>query len=638
MMQPPPLRPQTDGIEKPKKLSEYPGYIIKKARGFFKRLFYIVSLVWQAAPATLIALGILCLLDGAVPVVGAYISKYLLDAVANLIGAQMPESVFDAIFVTMRPALLLLVIYFIYMFVKRILLRLNTMVTGIAGELVSNHIREGIITKAGKVDIASFDRPEFYEKLENATREAGMRPIHILSATFNLISAMISTVSFIVILTALSPITPILIIGASVPGAVVNYIYRNRNFRYIRRHSRERREMNYYTSALTNKELVKEIRILGLGDTFVAKYRSSFGKYYSGLRRLIVREGIDQIAVGLVSTIVNCLLFAYVAYNVIFSNGQIGDYSLYTGALTSITGYVTLLMNSTSTIYEGTLFINNLMEFMNEKPTVVPTLPEPRIPERGKSHTIEFKNVSFRYPGTERNVIENLNLTLTTPETVVLVGLNGAGKTTLIKLLTRLYDPTEGVILLDGRDIKEYNTAAFYDLFGIIFQDFGKYAETVAENISFGDINGDHTLDDAVIAARHADADNFIRALPLGYETPLTRMFDETGIELSGGQWQKLSVARAFYKNSDILILDEPTASLDAMAEKAVFDRFSELSGDKLAVFVSHRLSSATSADKIVVLDEGRLAEIGTHRELMEKGGVYAKLFITQADRYQFEK
>jgi ABC-type multidrug transport system fused ATPase/permease subunit len=215
-----------------------------------------------------------------------------------------------------------------------------------------------------------------------------------------------------------------------------------------------------------------------------------------------------------------------------------------------------------------------------------------------------------------------------------LVGLNGAGKTTLIKLLTRLYDPTEGEILLDGEDIRSYDLKALYDLYGIIFQDFGRYAETAEENIAFGDADRPVDRGDVIIAAHNANADDFIEALPQGYDTPLTRLFEENGVELSGGQWQKLSVARAFYKNSDILILDEPTASLDAIAEREIFDRFAELSKNKLTVFVSHRLSSAVGAGRIVVLRDGRIVEQGTHSQLMENKGDYHYLFTTQAEKY----
>jgi len=217
---------------------------------------------------------------------------------------------------------------------------------------------------------------------------------------------------------------------------------------------------------------------------------------------------------------------------------------------------------------------------------------------------------------------------------VVLVGLNGAGKTTLIKLITRLYDPTEGVILLDGNDIREYEPKALYDMFGIIFQDFGKYAVSAAENIQFGDVKHKDDKDAVIAAANAGDATGFIELLPNGFDTPLTRIFEDDGIELSGGQWQKLSVARAFYKDSDILILDEPTSSLDALAEQKIFDQFAKLSEGKISIFVSHRLSSAVNASKIVVLSGGTVSELGTHDELMENKGEYYVLFSTQAQRY----
>lgn len=633
-MPPRPPKQYGDGIPKPKGIKEIPAYVVKRISGFFNRLFYIIGLVWEASPFVLIGMMLLCAFNGFLPVVGAYISKDLLNEIAALIGANATDSVIDNLLVTMKPIVFLFLLYFVYLFLSKITGRINTMITGIAGELVVNHIKMKIIAKANEVDLRSFDDPEFYEKLENANREAGMRPIQILSATFNVISTCISAVSFVAVLATLSPIAPLIIIITAVPGAVVNYVYRNRNFRYMRHHSKERRAMNYYSGLMVNKDVVKEIRILGLGKTFMGKYRDVFGKYYHGLKNLIVKEGTTQMTVGLLSTLANCALFIFVAYQVIFGGGEIGDYSLYTGALTSISGYVTTLLTATATIYEGTLFINNMMEFASEEVTVKPTVSEPLKPVKGAGHTVEFVNVSFRYPGSRKNVIDNVSLKLDPNDSVVLVGLNGAGKTTLIKLLTRLYDPTEGYILLDGRDIREYDTGALYDLFGIIFQDFGKYAETVGENIRFGDVNAPHSDSDIVLAAQNGDADGFINRLPRAYDTPLTRVFEDDGIELSGGQWQKLSVARAFYKNSDILILDEPTASLDAIAEKEVFDRFAELSKDKLTVFVSHRLSSATMASKIVVLDNGRVVEVGNHEELMARGGVYCKLFTTQASRY----
>lgn len=624
-------------IARPKSIKELPGYLIRRLKGFTSRLGYIIGLVWEASPKILIAMCLLCILDGVLPVVGAYISKYLINGIADLLAnsAEVSGNIKTDLFVTLRPVIFILVLDMIYLFMKRVLARINSCVTSIAGELVTNHIKIKIMTKAKTVDQRSFDDPAFYERLENANREAGMRPLHILSATFHVISSVLSVVSFIVVLATLSPVAPIVVIIASIPGAVVNYYYRNRNFKYIRRHSKERRQMNYYSTLMTNKDNAKEIKILGLADTFRKKYDDAFEGYYKGLRRIILRESFMQIAVSLIYVLASGLLFGYVAYNVVFSGtGEIGDWSLYTGALTSITSYVSTIVTSTATIYEGTLFIENMLDFMKEPTTVVPITDSPLVPERNVAHTIEFKNVSFRYPGTNRDVIKNVNLTLQTDRSVILVGLNGAGKTTLLKLVMRLYDPTEGVILLDGHDIREYDTEKLYDIYGIIFQDFGKYADTAEENIRFGDVRFDHGDADVVDAARFGNAHEFIEKLPNGYKTPLTRIFEENGIELSGGQWQKLSIARAFYKKSEILIMDEPTASLDPLAEQDVLDRFAELSRGKISIFVSHRLSGARLAGQIIVLEGGEIVEEGTHDELMRKRGRYHLLFTTQADRY----
>lgn len=630
-----PPRRLEDEIPKPKNLKEIPSYLLKKAKLFFEHLFYVVKLMWESAPFLLILMVFLCMLDGVLPVFSAYVSRDLLNAIAALLTQHvaLPDT-FSGIISVFKGVLWLFFFEFLLTFLRRVVSRLDGVVSTLAGELVSNHIKMKIIEKAKTVDQSSFDRPEFYEKLENANREAGMRPIGIITSTFSVVSASISVVSFIVVLGGLSPWAPVLMILASLPTAAVNYIYRNRNFWYLRRHSKERRELNYYASVLTNKDLVKEVKVLGLGDTFIHKYENVFVRYFKGIRSLVVREGVTQTIVSLATALVNFALFAYIAYNVVFNDGQIGDYSLYTGALTSIGGYVTTLVNATARIYEGTLFVDNMMTFMKEEPKIVSLLPEGRTIEVGKEHTLELRGVSFSYPGSDREVIRDVNLTLRSGESTVLVGLNGAGKTTLIKLIMRLYDPTRGEILLDGRDIREYKPEEYYNLFGIIFQDFAKFAVSARENIEFGDISSAHSAERVAQACRDGGAEEFVGELPLKLETPLTRMFEDSGIELSGGQWQKLSIARAFYKNSDILILDEPTASLDPLAEADVFERFTTLSEGKIAIFISHRLSGAVEADNIIVLEHGTIVEHGSHSELMAQGGKYFHLFSTQAKRY----
>lgn len=616
----------------PKSLRELPGYLKRVTRSFFSRLGYIIKLVWEAKKSLLLLMIFMALFNGVSPVLSAYISANLLNRIADVLELDSP--VLETVIGILLPAMLL---QFGYMFFVSLVHSVSNMITRISSEVVTNHVKCKIMNKAKEIDVASFDMPEFYEKFENANREAGMRPIHVIQATFNIVSTAISAISFIVILATVAWFAPLAVVLLSLPSAIITFSYRKKNFRYMRHHSKERRQMSYYSDMLVNKDMVKELRLFDLSDTFIFNYNKVFARYFKGIRGLITGEGMWSIAISLVTTSVNCALFFFIAYTVTNQGGQIGDYSLYTGALTSIASCVASLVSTTSSIYEGTLFIDNMIVFMNEKRHIKPILEAPRTIERHVGHTIEFRGVSFRYPGTKRDVLKNISFVVEPGDTVVLVGLNGAGKTTLLKLLTRLYDPTEGTILLDGHDIREYDTTALYDMFGVIFQDFGKYAFTVNENIAFGEIKKPMNRDEIRASAEAASADDFIQHLPNGYETALMRVFERDGIEPSIGQWQKLAIARAFYSDSDVLILDEPTASLDAIAEQEIFNQFDRLREDKTTFFVSHRLSSATIATKILVLQYGELVEMGNHSQLMHRKGVYYQLFTTQANRYLAE-
>ncbi len=617
-------------IPKPKSLKEVPGYLRKVLGGFFKRLFYIFRLVWETRPWILFVMCILSVLSGVLPIVSSLISKHLINALVDAAAGTL-ETGFTLI-------LTLLILTFGVTFATRMITSIDSFVTRLAGELVTNHIRLKIMRKARDLDLASFDRPEFYEKLENANQEAGRRPIQILSSTFHLVSNVISMVSYIVVLAAVSPWSSVIIIVLSLPSAIVNFIYRRKNVMYMRRRSKDRRQMDYFSGLMVNKDMVKEVRMLDLGDTLIDKFRSVFKRYFAGLRRLIFGEGAWHISLTAVSVTVNCLLFLSIAYQVYDGSLTVGDYTLYTGALNSIAAAVTSLISTTAGIYEGTLFIDNMIAFMDE-PITVRSLPAGQTAPltRGIGHSLRFENVCFAYPGASREVLRNVNFSMNAGETTVLVGLNGAGKTTLLKLLMRLYDPTSGTIYLDGRDIKTYDLKEYYDLFGIVFQDFGKYAVTVRENITYGEIHREGTDEDVREAAVRGNADGFIDRLPDGFDTPLMRIFEPNGTELSIGQWQKVAIARAFYSQSDILILDEPTASLDAIAEQEIYNQFDALREGKTAIFVSHRLSSATTASQIIVLKNGEVVESGTHAELMHAKGEYCELFTVQASRYLTE-
>jgi len=610
----------------PKSIKEVPRYIKNVLKGTFSRLIYIFKLVWETRPWILILMVFVAIFNGIMPIIGAYISANLINAIARAVTSK--AGLTDEI-------IWLLIAQFGYIFVNQLERTLNSFLNRISGELVVNHIKIKIMNKSKEVDIASFDMPEFYEKLENANREAGHRPINILNSTFSIISTVISMFSFIAILWVISPFAPVLVSIIAIPSAIINFTYRKKNVLFMFFRSKERRQMSYYSDMLVNKDMAKEVRLLGLSDEFIERYNNVFQRYYAGLKKLIFSEGFWNIGLSVLSVAVNCSLYIYIAYKVT-TDGllQVGDYTFYTGALNSISGGIMSIITTSATIYEGTLFIDNMISFMNVKKTVVATSDNPPEVKRHVGHTITFDHVYFKYPGTEKYVLKDISFTLSPGETTVLVGLNGAGKTTLIKLLTRLYDPTSGTIYLDGRDIREYNPEEIYKMFGIIFQDFGKYAVTVNENVMFGQVDKGIIEEEIVKATIHSNSKDYIENLPLQYETPLTRLFEPTGIELSIGQWQKLAIARAFYRDSDILILDEPTASLDPMAEQEIFNQFDTLRKGKTTIFVSHRLSSATTASKILVLEDGCLVEEGTHSELMKLGGKYYTLFSTQAKRY----
>ena len=639
---PPPVGGKQDHynrVESLKGIGDIPRFLRDLFVGFFSRLFYTFKMVWDTGHWILFTMLAITVLTGILPIVGSLISRAILNELQNVISARLVAdtlgTAYNAVFWGSM-VMFLLVFFFAYKILNNVINRLNTAVTRIAGEKVVRHVKLQIMNKAKEIDLACFDLPEFYEKLENANREAGMRPISVLSSTFDAISKFISLVSYIVILVTAPDMwwAAIVMIAVSLPTAVISFTYRRKNFMYMRSRSKDRRQMNYYSDVMVNKDMVKEIRMFDLGDNFTDRFENVFAGYYKGLRGLIIKENVLQLIVTVLSSVVNCVFFAMIAWQVFAGKLQIGDYSLYTGALTSIATTVSSLILVSANVYEGTLFIDNLISFVKTEPKVVPIVDKPVSVSHGTAHTIEFRNVSFAYPGTDKYVLKNIDLTIRPGETAVLVGLNGAGKTTFIELLTRLYDPTEGEILLDGRDIREYDVKDLYRMFGIIFQDFGKYAVNVSDNIEFGDIRAEHNIEDVKAAATAANANEYIEKLPRGYDTPLMRMFEPDGIELSIGQWQKLAIARAFYSKSDILILDEPTASLDPIAEQEIFNQFDELRRDKTTIFVSHRLSSATIASKIIVLENGELVEEGTHKELMQKGGRYCELFSTQAKRY----
>lgn len=619
-------------VTPPKSPFDVPRFLKELLGGFFKRFLYIVRLVWESGKWILVLLSFVAVFKGVTPVIGSLISRQVLNELQKIVQAgALPKSDFWN-----SPICFLIIFLFVYRLLLRVINEISSALNRIAGEKVVKQVKMQLMEKSKQLDMASYDNPDFYERMENANREAGNRPLSVLSETFGIVSSVIELISYLVILILAPQLawTAVAVIVIAVPSAIINFIYRKKTFLYMKSRSKERRQMTYYSGQLMNKGVAKEVRMYGLSDLFIGRYLEVFREYYRGVRRLILGESFWHVLLGIVSCLTNMAIYIVIAQKVFVGELMIGDYTLYTGTVTSIATCVTFLITTSARIYEGTLFIDNLMQFMNEPQTVKEPSGVPAKLRKNTGHTLELRDVSFRYPGMDRDVISHVDLTILPGEKVVLVGLNGAGKTTLIKLITRLYDPTEGEIILDGRNLKEYSLSELYGIFGIIFQDFGRYSATVEENIRFGDILKAHTEGDVELAAKQSSVHEYISGLSEGYDTPLTRTFERNGAELSGGQWQKIAIARAFYAESDFLILDEPTSALDPLAEQEIYNQFAKLGENKTTVFVSHRLSSATTADKIIVLKNGSVVELGTHLELMALKGDYHTLFTTQADRY----
>ena len=376
-------RYEYEKVQKPKNIKEVPRFLAELFGGFFYRLGYIFVIVWKASPLILFTMVFISIFDGVMPVIGSMISASVLDelhlVIQERILAEEAGIPFTASFWG-SAVLSMLIVLFVYRICNRVVTRISSSIIRIAGEKVTNQVKVQIMEKARTVDLASFDMPAFYEKLENANREAGHRPIQTLQSTFSIISTIIQLISYILILARIPNMwwMPLGVVLISVPSAIVSFVYRRKHFQYVRWRSKDRRQLSYFSGLLVNKDLVKEIRIFDLADTFIDRYNKVFKKYYAGLRKLIIAESAWLIGIAIISAVVNCIFYAVIAFGVFVGRFTIGNYSLYTGALSSIANCVTSFINTSASVYEGTLFIDNLISFMKEKPSIVPIAEPPK--------------------------------------------------------------------------------------------------------------------------------------------------------------------------------------------------------------------------------------------------------------------
>lgn len=491
-------------------------------------------------------------------------------------------------------------------------------------------------------DLSFFENPEFYDKMRQAANQSLYQPVSMISQTFDLFRTAVTLFSLIALLVTLAWWLALIALIVPIPAFFSSTRYGWRGFQLMRRQSPERRLMAYFVTLMTTDIFNKEIKLFNLGKFFTERFWGLATKLYQqDKKQLLQRYSLNFVWTGL-TMVANSAIYLYVAFQTVLRRITLGQLTLYTQAAVQVGQNFQGLLNDISSTYENTLYINTLFEFLEYQPKIVsPPQPKPIEPPReGDGLDIEFRDVSFTYPGKDpatEAALKHISFTIYAGEAVALVGRNGAGKTTLVKLLTRLYDPDEGEILIGGRTIKDYDLEELRDQVGVIFQDYVTYFMTAHDNIGIGRVEKIDERELVEVAASKSGANEVIERLPKGYDTMLGRWFKDLkeSTQLSGGEWQKIALARAFMRDARILVLDEPTSSLDAQAEYEIFRRFRTLTKGKTAVFISHRFSTVRLADRILVIENGALIESGSHQELMGLDGRYASLFNLQAEAYR---
>jgi len=503
---------------------------------------------------------------------------------------------------------------------------------GILADKYARHISTKIMKHAARLDLAAYEDPLFHDRLERA-RVQGTDRIVMIQAAGQLIQQVMTTASLAASILFFSPWILLALVACVVPAFLGETHFAFKGYSLSFRQTPARREMDYLRILGGSKESAKELKLFGLGSFLVERYSGLSNEIHAQNVSLAKRRLFIGALLALLSTAGYYGSYAFVIYQTVFGVISLGTLTLLTGAIAGASSGIQSVFSTFSTIADQALFVTDLLEFFAEQPKVSSkpgALPVPRRIEKG----FEFRNVCFAYPGQSRLALTDVSFHLQPGERLALVGENGQGKTTIVKLLTRLYDPTAGQILLDGVDLREYDLEDLWREIGVIFQDFMRYDLTAAENIAIGKIEEQHNTFRLRAAAQKSLAEPVIRKLPRGYEQILGRRFDG-GLDLSGGEWQKIALARAYLRDAQVLILDEPTASLDARSEHEVFQRFAELTRGKMALLISHRFSTVKMADRILVLDNGRIAEQGPHEQLLLNGGRYAEMFELQAASYR---
>ena len=597
--------------------------LLRRALGVFGYTHRAIDLVWTTSRPLTIALAVLTIVAGVVPAAIAWVGQLIVDGVVAAMSQPHPDA---------GPVLRLVGLEAFIVILLAGSQRGLSASQSLLRALLGQRVNVMILEKALTLQLTHFEDSEFYDKLTQARREASSRPLSLVNRTFGLVQNTISLTSYAVLLFAFSPWAVIILLGAGLPSFFAEAKFSGDAFRLFRWRSPDTRMQMYLETVIAREDGVKEVKLFQLGPKLLQRYRDIFNRLFVEDRRLTIRRDSWGFLLGLVSTAAFYGAYAWIILATIDNRITLGAMTMYLVLFRQGQTAVAAILSAISGMYEDNLYLSNLYEYLGQP---VPARQGVRLEGPDPSRGLEFEHVSFTYPGAEESALSDINLRIRRGESLALVGENGSGKTTLIKLLTRLYEPTEGRILLEGLDLREWDVDALRQRIGVIFQDFGRYQFTVGENIGAGDVR--HMEDTArqVSAAETGMAAPFIETMPKGYETQLGRWF-KGGRELSGGQWQKIALSRAFMRSdADILVLDEPTAAMDAASEAAVFELFRAESHDKMTILISHRFSTVRAADQIVVIHGGRIIERGTHERLLAENGTYAHLFELQARGYQ---
>ncbi|RDC64384.1 ABC transporter ATP-binding protein [Adhaeribacter pallidiroseus] len=613
------------GLKKAQRGSDKPPLTLKERFTALKNIPAFLRLIWQTNPALAAGNILLRLIRSAIPLATLYLAKLIIDEVIRI--AQSPAEKDISYLLT------LVAIEFGLAILSDILNRGTALLDSLLGDLFANQTSVDLMKHAATLDMAQFEDSVFYDKLERARRQTLSRTI-LMSQVLGQMQDIITMGFLAVGLITFNPWLILLLLVAVIPAFLGESHFNERSYSLVHGWTPERRELDYLRLTGASDETAKEIKIFGLADFLISRFKELSDKFYADNKKLALKRAAWGSIFAAVGSVGYYGAYLYIIYQTINHQISIGQLTFLAGSFGRLRGLLEGILNRFSGIAEGALYLQDFFDFFQIKP-YIENHPNARPFPKPIRQGFTFENVGFKYANSpDKWAIRHLNFTLAAGEKLALVGENGAGKTTLVKLLSRLYDPTEGRILLDGYDLREYNPEDLRKEIGVIFQDFVRFQMTASNNIAVGRIDEKENFARIQTSAAQSLADTVIQKLPGGYDQMIGRRFAK-GVDLSGGEWQKMALGRAYMRDAQLLILDEPTAALDARAEHEVFQRFAELTHGKTAVLISHRFSTVRMADRILVIENGQLIEIGSHAELLAQNGRYAELFRLQAKGYQ---